>query len=157
MRDISYASPVPPPEPGLRQSLHSLGCTQLLKQSQLATTYDAQALGTMAFDAAFATLVVSSKAHAYLWALSLAMLVVSVLFAAVALLASGAEDAGPDIKDVLGSRGAWADDVLETQIVEDLRVDITANEGNLAAKTRWAQRALVLLIFALGFELLGQL
>lgn len=130
---------------------------QLLKQSQLATTYDAQALGTMAFDAAFAALVVSAKAHAYFWVVSLAMLVLSVLFASVALLAGGAEDSGPNIKDVLGSRGAWDDDVLETQVVEDLRVDIDANEDNLDAKTRWAQRALLLLVLALALELVGQL
>ncbi len=50
---------------GLRQSLLSLASTQLLVQSQPAGTYDAQALGTMGFDAAFGAIVVTAKAHAY--------------------------------------------------------------------------------------------
>jgi hypothetical protein len=154
---IPYAWATVPPKPGLRQALHSLGCTQLLKQSQRALTYDTQALGTMGFDVAFAALVVSTKAHAYIWLVSLALLVVSVFVAAIALFTSGAEEDGPEIKAVLDKQFERTDDQLETQVIEDIGADIIANEGNLAAKTRSAQLALGLLMAALLLELLGQL
>jgi hypothetical protein len=111
----------------------------------------------MGFDAAFGAIVVTAKAHAYVWLGSLALLVISVFFAWLALLTAGADETGPEIKDVLSRRGGWDDDELETQVVEDLQADLTANAGNLVAKASRVQSALTLLLFALGIELLGQL
>jgi hypothetical protein len=129
----------------------------MLAQSQLAMTYDAQALGTMGFDAAFGAIVVTAKAHAYFWLGSLALLVGSVLFAWAAVVTAGAEDTGPEGKKVLQRRGAWGDAVLETQIIEDLSTDLKANAINLAAKGAHVRKALTLLLVALGVELVGQL
>ncbi len=111
----------------------------------------------MGFDAAFGAIVVTAKAHAYVWLGSLALLVLSVFFAWLALLTKGAENTGPEIDDVLERRGGWSDDEIETQAVEDLRADLSANEGNLVAKTGRVQVALTLLLLALGIELMGQL
>jgi hypothetical protein len=142
---------------GLHRALLSLERTQLLAQSQLAITYDAQALGTMGFDAALGAIVVSAKAHAYLWVASLALLVGSVLFAWLAVQTGGVDGTGPDSKDVLEGRGAWTDERLEAQVVEDLRSDLLANRANLAAKGGRVQLALTLLLMALGLELAGRL
>jgi len=145
------------PSSKLRQALLSMARTQLLAQSQLAITYDAQALGTMAFAAAFGAIVVSAKSHAYLWIAALVLLVGSVVLALVALLTAGVDESGPDVKEVLQRRGAWSDDVLETQVVEDLHVGLLANRRNLDAKVDRVQAALLLLLAALACELVGQL
>jgi hypothetical protein len=145
------------PSASLRRALLSLAGTQLLAQSQLAITYDAQALGTMGFDAAFGAIVVTAKAHAYVWLISLALLVISVFFASFALLTAGVDDTGPETRDVLEKRGAWTDATLELHMVEDLQADLATNETNLAAKAGRVQLALGLLLIALMIELLGQL
>lgn len=135
----------------------AMACTQLLAQNQLTVTYDAQALGTMAFDAALAAIVTSAKSHAYVWIVSLAILVMSVFYAWLVLQTEGAGETGPEISDVLDRRGAWPDDVLEQQIVEDLQADVVSNRINLGIKSTRVRVALSLLLLALSLELVGKL
>jgi hypothetical protein len=101
--------------------------------------------------------LLSNKSHAYLWIVSLTTLVASVFYAWLALQTAGARATGPEIKDVLDRRGVWPDDVLEQQIVEDLRGDLIGNQANLETKSDQVQVALALLLLALGVELAGKL
>jgi hypothetical protein len=149
--------PSKPITPRLADRLCSLAECQLQMQTARSAALDGGALGVMAVDAAFATLIVDTAGTHHFWIAALALLGLSLGLAVTALRLPGAEQTGPSVEGIHDARDRKNDSGLEDLLFEGLAEDLRANRQALARTGRLFNGALTFLVLAIIIELAGKL
>jgi len=137
--------------------LSALARDQLKMQTSRSTALDSGALGLMALDVAFATIVIETRGAHDLWIVALLLLGLSFGLAIRALWRKGTEATGPPVARLREERETHAADQLRESQLEDLAAGVNINDRALARKTVLFDRALILLVLAILIDLAGRL
>jgi hypothetical protein len=146
-----------PITPRLADRLCSLAESQLQMQTARSAALDGGALGVMAVDAAFATLIVDTGGTHHFWIAALVLLGVSLALAVAALRLPGAEQTGPSVEGIYDARDRKDHSGLEDLLFEGLAEDVRTNRQALARKGPLFDTALTFLVLAIVVELAGRL
>jgi len=143
--------------PLLTGELCSLARDQLKMQTSRSTALDTGALGLMALDLAFATIVIETEGAYDLWIAALILLGLSFWLAIQALRLKGARATGPPVARLRDEREIHEAHQLRESMLEDLAAGVRRNDHALARKAVLFDRALTVLVLAILIELAGRL
>ncbi len=141
--------------PRLAVALRSLAESQLQAQAARSIALDAGAIGVMALDTAAAAFYVAARLDDGFWTACLGLIGLSFVLALRIVLTDGAKEIGPSVSSILEDRGCYVDDELEQWPLEDMAVEVLANESVLTGKVPQLTGALTFAALATLLGLVG--